>query len=291
MKLKIKKQSLTSLAVFSAALAAGASSQAATFLTSGGNINIPANWDTGSLPLVGETGTVDIDASWPTTSAAGALNITGDLVFGGGSTLTAALDIVGFNPNSVTFNDVTVNVDDDIFTGGATGNFIFNMGSVTNVDDDFEANSGGTITVAGGTHNVGLASPNSGLFGAQNNSTLNFLGGTVTSDSLRSTASGTINVGGDATLTAAQNQLAGALDFTTDWTGSLTLTDLSGSAWETQLLSGATFGGAAIDATVFANNFEVTNGGQTLSLIPIPEPSSLLLSALGALTLLRRRRK
>ncbi|MGD9419685.1 MAG: hypothetical protein Q7R22_012165 [Verrucomicrobiota bacterium JB025] len=247
--------------LLSAALTVASAAHAAT-LTTSGNINTPSNWDTGTLPLVGETGTVDIDASWPSTSAAGTLAITGDLVFGGGSTLTAAIDVVGSKPNSVTFNDVTVTVNDDIFTGAATGNFIFNAGSVTNVNDDFEANGGGTITMNGGTHTVGIAPAGTANFGAQTNSTLNFLGGTVSADHFRVVDTGTINVGGAATLTANSIDLAGALDFATDWTGSLTI---PGIDWETTLVgAGATLDGGTIDSTVFANNFVVT--GDTLTL-------------------------
>jgi len=160
--------------------------------------------------------------------------ILGDLVFDGGITLTAATDIVGFRPNSVTFNSVTVNVGDDIFTGGATGNFIFNAGSITNVDDDFEANGGGTITVNGGTHTTDIASPNTGNFGAQNNSTLNFFGGTVDTALFRTTQNGTgtqfgtINLGGNATLTSDAISLAanGVFDISSAWTGSLTIPTL-----------------------------------------------------------------
>ena len=75
--------------------------------------------------------------------------------------------------------------------------------SITNVDDDFEANAGGTITMYGGTHTVAIDPTGTGNFGAQNNSTFNFLGGTVSGvDLFRSTATGTINVGGAATITA-----------------------------------------------------------------------------------------
>ena len=270
-------------------LVAATSAQAQTLNTSG-DINTPGNWDTGALPVLGETGTVDIDSNWPSTSNSNTLNIFGDLVFGGGSTLTVVIDVVGVRPNSVTFNDVTVNVGDDIFTGGGgTGNFIFNAGSITNVDDDFEANGGGTITVNGGTHTIGVAPTGTANFGAQNNSTLNFLGGTVVGvDLFRNTAVGgsTINLGGSATLTAGAISLAGIFDIAPDWTGSLAIDGFSATDWETTLTGGATLDGAAIDATVFADNFLVV--GNTVSLIP--EPSITLLGAFGLLGLLRRRR-
>ena len=252
-------------------LVAATSAQAQTLNTSG-DINTPGNWDTGALPVLGETGTVDIDSNWPTTSAFGTVVITGDLVFGGGSTLTAVIDVVGSNPNSVTFNDVTVNVGDDIFPGGSGANFIFNAGSITNVDDDFEANGGGTITVNGGMHTVGVAPTGTANFGAQNGSTLNFLGGTVGGVGLfRSTATGTINIGGSASLTADAASLAGDLDIASDWTGTLAI---PGVDWETILTSGATFDGALIDAAIFADNFVV--GGNTLSLVVVGVPLDLI---------------
>ena len=251
----------TSLLLSGAFLATATSAQAQNLKTSG-DINTAANWDTGTLPALGKTGTVNIDSSWPKTSRADALAIFGDLVFGGGCTLTAEIDVVGFNPSKVTFNDVTVNVGDDILPGGAKpGHFIFNAGSVTNVDDDFEANGGGSITINGGTHTVGLNPTGDANFGAQLNSTLNFFGGTVTTDAFR-TAKGTINLGGTATLSANTISLEGNLNIAADWTGSLTIL---GVDWETLLINAATFNGAAIDATVFSEHFVVK--GDTLSLI------------------------
>ena len=47
--------------------------------------------------------------------------------------------------------------------------------------------------------------------------------------------------------------------------------------------------GANIDAATFDATFVVSNGGQTLEMIP--EPASLGLLALGAMTLLARRRR
>ena len=253
----------------------------AAVLTISGNINLDANWDTGR-PGAGEIGTVNIDASWPTTSSATALDISGDLVFGGGSTLTAGTDIVGVNPNSVTFNDVTVNVGDDIFTGGGgMGNFIFNADSVTNVNDDFQANGNGLITVNGGDHTVG------DRFGAQAGSTLNFLGGTVDSGEFN-IAGATVNLGGGATLEAATLDLSGStFDIASNWTGSLDVSNVAD--WEATLTgAGVTLDGVAIDAGNFDDNFIVS--GTTLTLA-VPEPSSTALLGLGGLALLARRRK
>ena len=124
--MKNRRFKFLSAALFAAMglLVSTASGQIITF--NGGDLNNAANFDGGAFPVVGETGIVNVDSMFPNTAGASVFIPTGDLIFGGGSTLTAATDLVADNPNSLTFNDVTVNVDDDIFTGGAGGNFIFN---------------------------------------------------------------------------------------------------------------------------------------------------------------------
>ena len=286
----------------SAATMIAAPSCFAANLINSGDINVAANWDTGVLPGTGEIGTVAIDAAWPNASGAGTLAITGDLVIGSTTAtninLTAAIDIVGSNPSSVTFNNVTVTVADDIFTGGAGGNFIFNSGSITSVNDDFEANGGSTtnnsfITVNGGVHSVG------DQFGAQRGSVLNFLGGTVTSARFRTDAGnvgtpvgGTINIGGSAVLDADSASFAasGVVNFDSNWSGQLDVGDLGDlTAWFAVLDTGTlTFDGAALDEATFNANFEVDNGALRLA---VPEPSSALLLALSGLFLARRSRK
>ena len=290
---------LLTLAFSAAALFAAGNllAQTITYIPSGGNINTAANWEFGALPMAGETGLVEVDAVWPGTSAAGNVGIFGDLVFdgttAGGITVDAGIDIIAANPSSVTFgNLVTVNSSDDIFTGGPTGNYIFEEGSTTNVNDDFEANASGTITINGGTHSVGLASPNTGFLGAQRGSTLNFFGGTVDAQGFRTTAGnatipegGFIDVDCDATLTTGEVTLdpSGSINFNSTWSGSLTNTAFSGSQWETLLASGAngitTLDGNPITAaTAFDGSvdgeFQITNGGQTLSIInPAAKPT------------------
>ena len=280
----------------------------------GGDLNDPSNFlasdgVTTGFPVVGETAIINVDSTLDIMSAAGALgggNSLGDLVFGGGSTLTAVDDVAAANVNSLTFNDVTVNAGDDIFSGG--GNFIFNAGSVTFVDDDFEANGGtlantSVITINGGTHTVGDGGFGSN-FGAQNNSILNFLGGTVAATLFRTTANGdgtqfgTINVGGGADLTSQFVSLdaEGFIDFDSGWTGELTNTGFSALDWQAQLLAtNATFDGVAVDASNFADIFQITEGGQTLSLVAtataIPVPSSMALLGLAAFGFVSRRRR
>jgi len=50
-----------------------------------------------------------------------------------------------------------------------------------------------------------------------------------------------------------------------------------------------TLDGSTLDAAGFAANFEVTDGGQTLMLVP--EPATISLLALGGIALIRRRRR
>ena len=262
------------------------------------NLDVNGNWisETGvvGFPVAGDMAVVNVDSTLLGVSGLNDLAAGGDLIFGGGGILTATVDFVANVPDSVTFNNHTVNADDDIFTGGPNGNFIFNPGSVTNVDDDFEANGQGTITINGGTHSVGLDSPNIGFLGAQRGSTLNFFGGTIDAQGFRTTAGnagipegGFIDVDCDATLTTGEVTLdpSGSINFNSTWTGSLTNTSFSESDWENLLVSSANgtrtldgnaiTSGIAFDGSV-VGEFQITNDGQTLSVISVAKPGDVL---------------
>ena len=292
--MKLKHINIKSVALLSTvSLIAVSNAQTTfTFINPGGNLETPAFWQnetdgtTGALPQSGDIAIINVDSLINETGALG-LQTGGNLIFGGGSEIDAVVDFVAARPDSVTFNDVTVIADDDIFTGAVTGNYFFNAGSVTQVDDDFEANAGGTITINGGTHMVGLMSPNVGNFGAQNNSTLNFLGGTVTTDVFRTDgANATVNLGGDATITADTISLApnGILNISSDWTGSITTN--TPTNFEDLFVDLVFLDDVLIDEATFNENFQIIDGVFS----SIPEPSAAMLGGLGLLGLLRRRR-
>jgi len=283
-----KTNLLSCLAVVTMALLTASNAFGQDFTYSqadGGNLDTPENWTspdgvtTGVFPTEDSTAIVNVDATFP--NAAGALILfgpvgvdgaegsvvagSGNLIFGGNTTLTAGTDVVASRPQSVTFNDVIVNVGDDIFTGGAASNYIFNDGSETNVRDDFEANGGGTITINGGVHTL-LNEVNTSNFGAQNGSTLNFLGGTVTGATLFRTtnADSVLNIGGDASIqTATTDWFAGTVDIASDWVGVLDSGDLDTLADYEALFVGSqvTLDGNLINSTVFNANFELNGDG------------------------------
>jgi hypothetical protein len=295
---------IAKIAVSSALLAVASMASADTYTFIGpGNMGNAASWSntvtmtTGALPGAGDVGYVAIDAAFPTTAAAANLAIAGDLVIGGGAsqiTVTAATDFVAKTPSSITINNAIINAGDDIYTGGATGNYIFNAGSEGNAIDDFQANGGGTITINGGTHSAAK-------FGAQNSSTMSFLGGTAEVGSLGLGSESLFTIGGDATLTTGvgteftafdeiQAFTSGTRDILADWTGSWTAEGVDAAAWETQIVDGGwTFGGTDIDATVFAENFEVSTDGLTLTAIPEPATLGLVAAFGGAVLFIRRR--
>ena len=159
----------------------------------GGNLAADANWDGGSRPGAGETGTINVNGTLAIGNTLG-LWITGEpeLIIDNGAIIDTTGDWGHVNALSSTVNDGTLNVGDDIFSNGSI--MTFNAGSVTNVNDDFEANGVSTLTINGGTHNVGDS------FGLQGANTLTLTGGTVTTGRFLIDADGLLNLSGSAVL-------------------------------------------------------------------------------------------
>ncbi|MGZ0655436.1 hypothetical protein ACWPKO_12515 [Coraliomargarita sp. W4R53] len=250
-----------------------------------------ANWSNGS-PSLGNSGTISMDGSgnrnqgyfWMSNST-----VTVD----GGATLNLDQDI-GAREGVLIINNATINAKDDIFTGNS-GTVIFNANSAGNSDDDFQSQGGtsalpSSLTINGGVHTSG------GTFGSQGGSNFfTMVGGQITAAEFA--FDGPANsIGGSAVLLGASGastlSMSGATDIQDDWTGSWTIASFSGNAWRDELIAGGwTFDSAAIDASLFDSNFEITNGGQTLALVPEPSSSATLfgLLAMSCVILGRRR--
>jgi hypothetical protein len=216
----------------------------------GGDFENGANWDNG-LPAAGNEGTIAVDGTWGgSTTGFG----NGSVVNVTAGTLTAA-GSEGFN----------------VFAGGT-----WNMSGGTIIARYFLSNSDlGTVefNLSGGSWEMS-DQPGTQHMGVANGGILNISG------------SGTL----DGSFATAVVQTAGVIDIAADWTGSWTWGFYSGSEWRDHFVAGEIlYGGAAIDGATFDSSFLVTDGGQTLALVP--EASAVLLASLGMLGLgLRRRR-
>ncbi|MGD9419931.1 MAG: Ig-like domain-containing protein [Verrucomicrobiota bacterium JB025] len=255
-----------------ATLMAAANVQADTINFLGGNLATASNWDGGVKPGAGDVGTINVDGTLNIGNTLGGwINGDPELIVDNGATITCSGDWGHTLVLSSTVNDGTIIAGDDIFANSSL--MIFNTGSTASAADDYEANGGGTLTINGGTHTAG------DTFGAQTNSTLNLTGGTITAGQFRVAATGTITLDGTAILSGDGDTslLEGTVAISSTWTGSWTISTLTGTDWETVATSGTwTLDGTTIDATVFAENFEVTNGGTTLSPVSPPSPPTLV---------------
>lgn len=282
------------VALIAAASLVGTSAFAEVISFDGGNLASAANWDGGVKPGAGDTGTIfGVAATLNIGNTIGGWISGADLIYDNGATVTTSGDYGHNNSNpSSTFNDAALTIGDDIFANGSV--MTFNAGSSTDVNDDFEANGLSILNINGGSHLVG------DTFGAQGNNgttfgTLNVSGGMVTAGMFRVASFGVMSLGGGAVLAGDGDAslLAGAIDIASDWTGSWTITGLAGTDWETEVTGGdwTLDGSTTIDATAFADTFAVSDGGQTLAVIPEPGTLGLFAAFGGALMLIRRRFK
>ena len=82
----------------------------------------------------------------------------------------------------------------------------------------------------------------------------------------------TVNsLGGEAVLLSASAatglEMSGSMEIATNWIASWTVRSFIGNDWENELTSGGwTLGGEPINGALFAENFEVSANGETLSL-------------------------
>lgn len=276
----MKLFSTSTLLTAAAATTIGLSVSASTF--NGGNILDAGNWSAG-FPNGATVGTIDVNGTFNIGNNVGTWSATGSVVIDSGAVISASGDWGHANLTQSTVNSGTINASDDIFSNSSV--MTFNAGSSGNANDDFEANGSSTININGGTHTAG------DYFGAQNNSTVNLTGGNITAGRFRVAATGgNWTLGGSTVLTGDGDatDLQGVVAVSSGWSGSWTITGLSGTDWQTEVTGGDyTLDGNVVDGTIFANNFVVSNSGQTLSVIP--EPSSLALLGLGGLLMMRRR--
>lgn len=227
----------------------------------GGDMLVAGNWDNG-LPLIPPVGTVTVDGSfndgagvadWQFAMSAGTITVGQDWHFTGaskvgvgGGTLEVAGNIFAGDETLMSFDDGVVNW---------AGNF------------EPSGTPGGTIEISGGVF-TGTAN-GSTSFGNTAGGTVNVSGGTVTASTF-DFAEGEATIIGRSAVLSGDSATFGVLDILRGWSGSFSLTSYSGSDWETQFTSGKiTLSGETLNAAGFAENFEVADGGQTLTFSPL----------------------
>ncbi len=257
-----------------------------TFL--GNYLTAATNWSNG-LPSSQNPGTIPVDGFYNSLNQATVWMDTSNAVItvDSGAVLTLDQDFAG-SLGIWTVNDATINCIDDFFVEG--GDVTLNEGSATTAVDDWETNNkAGRLTVNGGVHSSG---PDTGNYvGAQGGVTkvgcgIDFRGGIVTAGDFRFQDYSVSSVGGSAVLASASDATAfvkavGVIDMLSGWTGSWTVGSFGAGDWEalvTDSGNGFQFDGEAIDATVFAEKFRVSEDGKTLTMI-VAAPVTLSLSA------------
>ncbi len=256
-------------------------SQADTIFTNAaGYLGATTNWSN-SLPGSSNPGTVDVNGSLGNTAQNGLLFSGATVTVGSGATLSGGVDFPAAGGNQWIFNDATVNLVDDFFSGPSF--FTLNEGSSVNAGDRLQAqDNGGSITINGGSHTAG------GQFGTLvNSSTLDFLGGSVDAGSFQFDV-GVFTIGGTAVGTDAGATTAtdvdGTVNVLSDWSGYLSAYSFTGTTWREAALAGTwTLDGVEVNGTVFDANF-VVSAGRTLSLTVLPAPPAVAPAGLSAVS-------
>ena len=220
--------------------------------------------------------------------------------------------------------------DGFISVSGAVGNAAGTGNTYTGLDNSTITHTAGTLTgnfnytVPGGVYNLdGGTIEATGNFNANGGSvfnlsagSLNINGGANATDLIVNNSAGGVNVSGSAVISTdgqfdlRLNQPNAFFSIDPAWTGSFDgALENSLADWQFELVDsaagngGATanangvfidVGGTQITAANFGDFFEtapLAGGGTSLSLVAVPEPSSLAVLGLGAVCFVTRRRR
>lgn len=230
-----------------------------------------SNWSNG-LPI-GQHATIKEDGSYSGMNQNSNWINGSSVSIGGNATLTLSNDLSVFETKSVTMYSGAIHCNDDFFAQKGT---ITIYGGTTTANDQYAANANeGRIIIYGGTHSSGVASND--YLGAQGSVSnkgcgVDLLGGVITGGGYRFMEYTDNSLGGEAILLSASSatglDMSGAMEIATNWIGSWTVESFSGNDWENELTDGGwSLGGLAINSITFADNFEVSSDGKTLSLM------------------------
>lgn len=291
-----------------AILGSGNAFAATTF--NGGDLTLAGSWSNG-LPSNGNNGTIATDGTAPAVN--GTVSYAGGIINQTAGTLTSGnIDFtISSSSGNLTWNQsggtltATSNSGIRLFNvgTGVTYNIsggVLDFGEVGGARATLDTN--GIFNMTGGLIQDGGLNPNNA--GAQ----MNLSGGSIANFRRGfeiTNATATVNVSGSFSITSVATdtlssmstanfvQGTGSLIFSNTWTGffadgtdtgAWTATDWTNAFASDQVFVGAT----KVDGTNFNNFFQVAANG---NLSMIPEPSVALLGAMGALGMLRRRRR